>query len=202
MTLLEVILAVSLLCVVATKVVTVLNVATEQNDQDTARTQLESEVRQILRQIGFAIMGSSPESLRPNLGSSTPSSRIRYQINLGVADGEVVMTDPEEIALIEPTQEVYWTDSPDAADGRRVTWSRLVAPYLEGELPNGMDDNGNGLIDEKGLAFSIDGVNVTMHLTLERVMNDGSLLRKTYQSTVACRNLFNDTMETLIAPPS
>ena len=195
MSLLEAILAVSLLCVVATKVITVLNVATEQNDTDTAKTQLEAQARQVLRQIGFAIMGSSPETLRPNLGPAIPSSSIRYQVNLGVADGQVVMTDPEQIALIEPTQEVYWTDDPDSEDGRRVTWSRLVAPYLEGELPNGMDDNGNGLIDEKGLAFSIEGMNVTMHLTLERVLDDGTLLRDSISTTVACRNLVNSTME-------
>lgn len=191
MTVLEVVLAISLLAVVTAKIVTALDAATEQNSTETAVTNLEGQARQVLRQIGFAVMGSHPDTLVPNMGPNTPSSSVRYQINLGVADGEVVWSDPEQIALIDASSELYWTDEPDNEEQRRITWSKLVAPYLEGEVPNGMDDNGNGLIDEKGLALSIEGTTVTMRLTLERLLDDGTLVTTTEQTTVACRNLVN-----------
>ena len=75
---------------------------------------------------------------------------------------------------------------------RYLVAQRTGAPFLAGELPNGMDDNGNGLIDEKGLSFVVDRDSVTIRLTLERVSNDGSVISKTVQSTVTCRNLARD----------
>ena len=195
MTVLEVMLAIALLAVVTTKIVGVLNTATENNKLDTARLELETKANHVLRQLGFAIMGSHPDSLVPNVGNGLSSTSVRYQISLGITDGKPVWSAPEEIALLEPTREVFWTDTPEAAEQRRVVWSRLVAPYLEGELPNGVDDNGNGLIDEKGLAISIAGKTVEMHLTLERVMDDGTVLTETVSTKVACRNLVDGWRE-------
>ncbi len=56
-------------------------------------------------------------------------------------------------------------------NGNRVVWDGIelchVTPMLEGEEANGMDDNGNGLIDEQGLCFVVDGKTVTVRLTAE-----------------------------------
>jgi hypothetical protein len=66
-------------------------------------------------------------------------------------------------------------------------WSTAVAALLEGELANGLDDNGNGLIDEPGLAFTVDGNDVTVLLTLEREVRGGRSIARTFTSTVRCR---------------
>ncbi|MCP3914576.1 MAG: hypothetical protein GY711_03345 [bacterium] len=69
-------------------------------------------------------------------------------------------------------------------EGSDLMWNLLslstrVAPFLEGEVPNGMDDNGNGLIDEKGFSFVRDRRAMTVRLTLE----EGDL-QKTIETTV------------------
>ena len=55
-------------------------------------------------------------------------------------------------------------------------------------MPNGVDDNGNGLIDEQGLAFTIFRNTVTIRLSLLRLSADGQPIEKTVETTVTCRN--------------
>lgn len=57
-----------------------------------------------------------------------------------------------------------------------------------GELDNGVDDNGNGLIDEKGLVFTLTGSRVTVRLTLERKSETGEIVTRTVETMVTCRN--------------
>ena len=60
---------------------------------------------------------------------------------------------------------------------------------LEGEIGNNLiDDNGNGLVDEAGLCFDLDGERLNIRLTLERRMGDGTLITHTAQRTIALRN--------------
>lgn len=191
LSLIEVTLASALVAVVAIKVLGTLDAASENSTRDTAASELDAQASHVLRQIGFAIMGSHPETLVPDVDVPMTSTSVRYQVSLGVEDGYPVLAEPEVIALDAGGEEIYWTDEPDLEDQRRVVWTRLVAPFLEGEIPNGIDDNGNGLVDESGLAFAIEGINVEIHLTLTRVLNDGTVLRRTLTKTVACRNLIN-----------
>ncbi len=188
-TLLEVTMAIGLLAIFAVKVTSVIHKTAQHTGADMDRTAVETQARQVLRQIGFAVMGSHPNSLDPNMPAPLNQASLKYQVNLGISDGEVVWGNPEEVALEELKRQVYWSDNPDSADERRVVWTSLVAPYLEGELPNGIDDNGNGLIDEKGLSFSIDGQAIYMKLTLERVRSDGSVVASTVETVVTCRNM-------------
>ena len=67
-------------------------------------------------------------------------------------------------------------------------WCKVVRPFLEGEQMNGVDDNGNGLIDEKGLVFTLDGSRVTVRLTLERKSETGELITRTVETMITCRN--------------
>ena len=69
-----------------------------------------------------------------------------------------------------------------------MVWSNLVRPFLEGELQNGIDDNGNGLIDEKGLSFVVWKNSVTIRLTLGRQVEGGDWINETVVTTVTCRN--------------
>ncbi len=188
LTLLELSLAMGLLAVVSIQIVGAMNSAAKKTDAEIERTHVESQARFVLRKIGFAIMGSHPDSLVPDTNSPLATTSIRYQVSLGVTDGEMVWSEPEKVALEEAVRQVYWSDNPDADEERRIVWTSLVAPYLEGEIPNGMDDNGNGLIDEKGLSFTIDRNAIRMSLTLERRLDSGELQQSTVTNTVTCRN--------------
>ena len=186
---LEILLAVALLGVLVQKAVMIINGAMTVSSTDTVDTAMDDQARLVLRRMGFAIMGSQRDSLNPASEQPLDSSEIRYQVHLGLQDGEVVWSDPEKIALSElDDSQLFWTRNPDAPEERRIVWTNMVAPYLEGELPNGMDDNGNGLIDEKGLSFVVERNAVTIRLTLERMGPDGQRFTKTVETTVTCRN--------------
>ena len=189
MTILELLLSLALLSVVAVKAQSAWNSMAEAESNIASQAVLEDQARRVLRQIGYAVMGANRETLIPDAEVPMSMEDLRFQVNLGISDGEVIWSDPEEVALEETSQEIVWSQNPDTSDERRVVWTRLVSPFLEGELPNGMDDNGNGLIDEKGLSFVIDGNAVTIRLTLERLNEEGESVQTTVQTTVTCRNL-------------
>jgi hypothetical protein len=71
-----------------------------------------------------------------------------------------------------------------------VVWARDVSDLLEGEIENDADDNGNGLVDERGLSFEIDdtGNVLTIRLTCERLDEGRRPLRKTVETAVRLRN--------------
>ncbi len=162
--------------------------ASQGNCDEIKRAMLENEARHILRQIGFAVMGTDRNSLLPG-ASGFSSENIRYRHILGVQNGEVVTSDPEMIAMDTDSSSVYWAQNPGEPQERKVVWSKFVSPFLEGEIANGVDDNNNGLIDEKGLSFFIDGNAVTIRLTLRMPSHHGDDLVHTVETTVACSNL-------------
>jgi hypothetical protein len=73
-------------------------------------------------------------------------------------------------------------------DEHRVVLANGVARHLEGEKPNGLDDNGNGLVDERGLSFEIRDRAVHVRMTLVRRGRDGQVVTRTARDTVALRN--------------
>ena len=186
-TLLELLVTVALLALVAVKATMLVRMSAESQSEDMGALVLEDQARRVMDQVAFAVMGASRERLFP--GDETPldSSELRFEVNLGVEDGEVVWSDPQVIELASGTQ-LAWRERPDAADERRVVWCNVVRPFLQGELVNGVDDNGNGLVDERGLSFVLDGDSVTIRLTLELTGRAGARTSRTLTSVVTCRN--------------
>ncbi len=187
-TLLELLLALSLLAIVAFKAYSTMDAVSETVEVEDVEAQMEDQARRVLRQIAYEVMGSNRETLKPDAPAPGGTESLRYQVNLGVQDGSVVWGDPEKLAMEEHMRQVVWSENPDTDKERRVVWSNLVSPYLAGEIPDGMDNNGNGLIDEKGLSFVMEGNSVTVRMTLERIDKDGVATAKTVQTTVTCRN--------------
>ncbi|MEQ1892117.1 MAG: hypothetical protein ABL998_06210 [Planctomycetota bacterium] len=58
----------------------------------------------------------------------------------------------------------------------------------EGELDDGDDDNGNGLVDEEGLSFERTGGRLVIRLSLESLDSNGNSLVRTVQTSVRLRN--------------
>lgn len=188
-TALEMTLAIALLAIITVKAFGALQRATTATGASTSQVVVEDQARRVLQQIGYAVMGANRETLVPDAAAPLSMEDLTFQVNLGIQDGEVVWGDPEQISLDELGGAIFWSDTPGAAQQRRIVWTKLVAPFLEGELPNGMDDNGNGLIDEKGLSFVIDRNAVTIRLTLTDAGKDGNTVTRTVQTTVTCRNI-------------
>jgi prepilin-type N-terminal cleavage/methylation domain-containing protein len=187
-TLLELGIVMVLLVIVAVKAAMLFDIAAESQTEDTAQVALEDQARRTMDQIVFAVMGANRETLFPDPESPTYSEDVQYEVSLGVQAGAVVWGDPERIALGQGNQQVVWSQNPGEPDERRVVWTNVVRPFLEGELFNGIDDNGNGLIDERGLNFTLQGNRVTIRMTLERTSPDGAVFTQSVSTGFTLRN--------------
>jgi prepilin-type N-terminal cleavage/methylation domain-containing protein len=188
-TLLELMIAVSLLVLVVLNLTMALNAAMRTSDREATEAVLEDQAQIVLDRVGYAIMGCARETLVPDAEPPLYSSDLRYQVHVGVEDGEVVWGDPERIFHVDGEDQVIWSQNPDEPEERRVVWSNLVQDLLEGETINGIDDNGNGLIDESGLTFTMDRDSVTIRISLLREIPGGNTITRTVETTVTCRNL-------------
>jgi prepilin-type N-terminal cleavage/methylation domain-containing protein len=187
-TLIEALIAIALAAVVLVKVGMLAKMRSDTAAHESTELVIDDQARRVLEQISYAVMGASRERLIPDPESPIYSSELRFEVSLGVQDGKVVWGDAQWVGLDKGDNQVAWRERPDAPDERRVVWCKVVRPFLEGELMNGVDDNGNGLIDEKGLVFTLDGSRVTVRLTLERKSDSGEIITKNVETMVTCRN--------------
>ena len=186
--LVEVMIAVVLLGIVVAKLTIVIDQARDSYGHESARMAVEDRALYVLDRIAMAIMASDRESLDPEPELPTFTSRLKYQVSLGVEDGEVVWGDPEVISLDDSGESLYWAKNEGLPNQQLSTWANNVSQLLEEELLNGADDNANGLFDESGLNFVIDRNSVTIRLTLEGEDTDGRPIHHTVETTVTCRN--------------
>ncbi len=189
---LEITIAVTLFAVVSFNVSSVMRAASDSSGTDTAEAILEDHTQIVLSRISRAVMSSSRETLTPAQPSPFWNDDIRYRVQLGIENGEIVWDDPEMIGMDELENQVFWRQNPGQMSEQRMVWSNIVRPFLEGEIQNGIDDNGNGLIDERGLSFVLDRNAITVRLSLERRLGDGRVVTKTVETTATCRNPIGD----------
>lgn len=188
-TLLELLMVLSLLGIILVKATMLMSTSSDVIGKQSAALVLEDHARIVLDRIALAVMSCDRDSLAPVIAEPGHGTELRYQISLGVEDGEVVWADAEEISFegIE-TNQIIWRRNPDLAAEKRVAWSNLVRPFLEGELANGVDDNGNGLVDEEGLSFTIEKNSVTIRLSFGQTLKDGQRITTTLETVATCRN--------------
>jgi type II secretory pathway pseudopilin PulG len=187
-TVIETVISMALVGLVLTKLTLVMDQARRAHQEESLSMVLDDQAMELMDKIAFAIVGSSADSLDPTLGAPFSCATIHYQISLGVDDGKPVWSDPEVIGLTEDTGQVYWGQNVGEVNERMVVWANTVSEMLENELLNGVDDNGNDLADELGLAFVLDERSVTIRLSLERARDDGKKIQVTKETTVTCRN--------------
>ncbi len=187
-TLIEIAIVIALGAVLVVKASFILREASTAAKRGSSAMVLEDQARSVLDRIAYAIMGADRRALVPeNTVFPLYTPNLRYEVSVGLDDGEVVWSDPELITL-ENGSRVVWLANPEEEGERRVVWSNLVRSLLEGETINGVDDNDNGLIDEEGLSFVIDGNRVTIRLSLARMGENGEIATYTVNTTVTCRN--------------
>ena len=188
MTIIELSISMLLLVVVGFKVSLLLGMAAEAGEENTSRIALEDQAMRLMDQVSFAVMGADRDTLFPDPDSPTYTDRVLYSVSLGVQDGEVVWGEPETIEMSAADEQVVWRSQPGEPEERRVVWCNIVRPFLAGEIQNGIDDNGNGLIDESGLNFTLEGNTVQIRLTLERTNADGDRIDESVETRVTLRN--------------
>ena len=105
-----------------------------------------------------------------------------------IRDAMTEWVDPERILYDPVAREVRWIEHPGLANEQVVHRCSGVSPLLEGEVANGLDDNGNGLIDEPGFCMELQGNVLTARFTLEGTDAEGRLTQRTWTRSIECRN--------------
>jgi len=188
-TITEVAIAFTLVVVLLFNTSQLIGTASKAGDHNTAQQELDLLADQAIDRIALALMAANEERTLPANAAPFNSPRINYETSLGVEDGKQVWSDPERISLDESSSKVLWHRNPDTEAEMELVWGKYVSEFLLEELGgNEADDNGNTLIDERGLSFNIDRASVQIHLTLRRVLKDGSELTATARTRVAFRN--------------
>lgn len=187
-TLLEVLIATVVVGLVLGNIVMMMRSSGDAYESESSKAQIELQLDQTLDRIVMALMGASTDSLDPSASNPAFHDRLEFQQSLGMQNGNLVFGAPERIELQLDDGQVIWREKPDQPDERSVTWSRWVRRFLEGELQNGIDDNGNGLVDESGLTFVIERTQVTVMLSMERIDNDGTRTTYSRSAIIHCRN--------------
>jgi prepilin-type N-terminal cleavage/methylation domain-containing protein len=186
-TLIEVLIAMTLAAVVIVKLTMIMDSASDAGTEQIASLALEDRAREVLDKIAYAVMSAGRDQLLPDPESPEYSTSLTFNISLGVQDGEVILSDPEQISG-EGVQ-VLWKQNPGLPEERRVAWCNTVRPVMWKEIGgNLLDDNGNGLSDEPGLSFTLHRDAVTIRLCLERPGKDGTAITQEVETVVTLRN--------------
>jgi len=167
-TLLEVVIAVTILGMIAANVTMVSRSSAQAYEVGASTSALDAQLDRTMDRIAMALMAARTESLFPSNSVPMWTPNLTFDQSLGFEDGEEVIGEVERIERAPGTAQVVWKQRPDTLEERRVVWTNWVRELLKDEQANGIDDDANGLIDEDGLSFTVDGNRVTIRLTLER----------------------------------
>jgi prepilin-type N-terminal cleavage/methylation domain-containing protein len=189
-TLIEMMIAVTLLLLVIGNVYMVLGDSSKAFGSQTTVFEAETQARRTLDRIALAVVGADRSTLfqTPTAPASTPE--LNFTTSQGLQGGVILEGNPQRITLAnaDGLHHVTWAENPGTQDERKSVWTKFAAEFLEGETLNGNDDNGNGLIDEKGLNFVLEGNSVLVQLTIARQGADGTWVTRTLEARVTCRN--------------
>ncbi len=203
-TLVESLIAATLFALLVLVVAHVSMRATDAFDEGSANEELSSSSHRALDKIASALETAGSGVLaqaQPMLGAST----LNFQEPIGFAGGEIQWGPTTRVALeLEPLElddgldndgdgfvdegRVVWTENPGLANERTVVLCHGVREYLEGEIADGDDDNGNLLLDERGLSFAALDEVLTIRLTCQRLDDAGRVLTKTVETSVLLQN--------------
>lgn len=181
--------------VAATLLVTVLlafglTVGSARDQQRVGLTVLnvENEGARLLQRILDALRTADLDTLTPQLATPASSPFVEFEQSLGYEGAVATWSDPQRIELVVDDGQIVWSENPGTADERRLVWASDVTEYLEGEGATLADDNGNGLVDERGLCFAFEENVLVVRLTLQATTTGGDVLLRTFEGRVFPRN--------------
>lgn len=139
--------------------------------RERATVQLEEKSRDALRRIGEALTAARLSSESLNSMGWMGVDQLRFESSLGVVEIGTSQGPGEK-------RSVWLT-----INGDRSEIVAGVSDFAGGEVLNGLDDNTNGLIDEKGLHFFVEHGSgksawATVDLTLECKFRDETIQRR------------------------
>jgi hypothetical protein len=205
MTLLEMTIATVAFMVVIGAVYSVLASGSQTVHATTVSGQLERKVERIARRIGRTAMLAGASTLLPSPQAPLGSSQVSFQCSQGWANDAMVWGPVISVGLeddIDDPADGMDNDGDGCIDEATVVWRRDVGGpnevseiwvdnvrrFMDGEIQNNQDDNGDGLVDEAGLSFVLQGSTLVIRLCLERRGVDGRVVTRVARHAVRLRN--------------
>jgi hypothetical protein len=185
---LEIVVSLSLFAVLMSSLMLFLDTSRDAQREGIAMLELETRGRRAVDRIVESIRSAERTSITPAIAPPWSSSFVEYQVSLGDQGGAVAWGDPVRLWYDAAGGAVVHTENPGLPDERSTSWCSDVPALSPAETLDGLDDNGNGFVDESGLAFAVDGDVVTVLLTLVDDAGGGRTRTRAFQGTVRCRN--------------
>jgi len=203
--LIELVIVISLLGAVTGSIIAVMRTSTRAIGVGTTDARLETLASQTLDLIASRLRCSQLATMTPTLSAPFSSSQITFQPSVGTAAGVTLWGPVERIACeYSPSDandgvdnnrdgfvdegRVVWVQNVGGPNERSTVWANGVSEYLHRETLDTTDENGNGLVDERGLCFTFDATSVIVRLTLQARDASGMTLTRTVQERVFFRN--------------
>jgi len=205
MTLLEVMVAVVILAGVLTTAFAVMRTSQNAFSYGVSLAVCETRARQVVDGVADMLVDTGTGQINPDLTSVTYCSSLEFRRCVGYGAGAVQWGPLHRIEWqqdpADPDDGID-NDSDGLVDEGRVVWTRNigeanqsasvlaenVAAYLEGETPDGSDENGNGMSDERGFCLRRAGNEVNIYITIQGRDKKFGLLQATVVSSVRLRN--------------
>lgn len=170
----------------------------------TQEADMTMKARHVIASVSDELALLGIDHLFPQPTGDLGQSSFFYRRILGTEEGEIVWSPLHSLAFEHEPGEMddgldndgdgladegclVMTRGLGEVDEQRTVLCRGVSEMLEGEIANGEDDNGNGLVDEPGFHLTSDGDLLRLRLTLLRSHADG-LQRTTVETALGPRN--------------
>ncbi len=187
-TLLEAVIAVSLLGLLLVNVSMLTESSTSQQSAANRQLQLDQLCRRAVDRMANELLEASYEHTIPIIEAPASTEDIRYLTSLGYSQGKEVLSPMENILLDPDAEQILWIENPGDPNERRIVLSGDVSELMLGEEgANLEDDNGNFVVDEAGLSLHVDDRIIVIELTLRKSYKDEELV-STHRTEVCFRN--------------
>lgn len=209
-TLVELCISFTVLALMLGAIVTTVSTSKRTYQDGMTVAALETKARRAIDRIAHEIVGADRVTISPNVQLTTTGwSTLQFRTSEGyAAAGGMQLSTLTQINLVPDPRDpndgidnngnglvdecrVVLVRNVGAADQIQAVLVDQVREFLEGENPtvNALDDNGNGLRDEGGLSFFVDGNDtLTIRLTLEARDQQQRLVTRSVETAVHMRN--------------
>lgn len=199
----EAIISITLVAGLLTSVFRLAKSSEQVADSSVKLSELQGDLTVALERIQWAVRSAGRSTITP--ANPTGTSQMSFQETTGFASGAAQFGEimqfvlrPEESdpvdgidndgdGRVDEGELVYIRGIGTSAEKQQVL-CKGVSRLAQGELPNGSDDNQNGLLDEPGFSIEQEGEVLIFRLTLEAVTDGGILLQQTREAAIRPRN--------------
>lgn len=156
------------------------------------RAALENEARRALDRIATELTTAVSDGLGlidvDEVGGEFGVEELTFNQVVDCVGGVAQIGPDVRVAYLPDTNRLILVRNVGLPNQRTVVLSRSVAALAPGETLDATDENGNGIVDERGFNIARDGDLLILRLTLSRADLDGRVVVHSMETSVRLRN--------------